>query len=168
MSDSTGRASIEARLGRLEDLERIKALKARYALACDNNYDPDGIASLFVEDGVWEAETDGPAGRYASREAIREFFAQTSEQYVWALHFIVSPLIEIADDGRSATGRWYLLGLLTMQDAGAPPAPVLVSGIYEDEYVKRGEDWMVASMKIHMHQMSDWGVGWVDQRYRGR
>jgi hypothetical protein len=37
----------------LEDIEEIKILKARYGYYCDDSYDPNGISSLFVEDGVW-------------------------------------------------------------------------------------------------------------------
>src|SRR5437762_1356320 len=41
---------IERRLQVLEDAEAIRNLKARYAALCDNQYDADGIASLFTED----------------------------------------------------------------------------------------------------------------------
>ena len=41
--------ALEKRIRRLEDIEAIKALKARYCGFCDANYDPEGIASLFVE-----------------------------------------------------------------------------------------------------------------------
>jgi hypothetical protein len=41
----------------LEDAEAIRNLKARYAGLCDNQYDADGIASLFTEDAVWETCT---------------------------------------------------------------------------------------------------------------
>ena len=43
-------AAIEARLRRLEDIEAIKRLKARYCAACDDGYDPDRLAALFTED----------------------------------------------------------------------------------------------------------------------
>ncbi len=36
------------------DIEQIKQLKHRYCAYCDEQYDPDGIASLFTEDGVWD------------------------------------------------------------------------------------------------------------------
>jgi hypothetical protein len=62
---------IERRLKALEDAEAIRNLKARYAALCDNQYDADGIASLFTKDAVWES----PAlGRFEGREAIRSFF----------------------------------------------------------------------------------------------
>jgi hypothetical protein len=41
---------IERRLQVLEDAEAIRNLKARYAALCDNQYDADGIASLFTDD----------------------------------------------------------------------------------------------------------------------
>ena len=46
---------IERRLQVLEDAEAIRNLKARYAALCDNQYDADGIVSLFTEDPVWES-----------------------------------------------------------------------------------------------------------------
>ena len=46
--DSTRLEEIERRLQMLEDAESIRNLKARYAALCDNQYDADGIASLFT------------------------------------------------------------------------------------------------------------------------
>ena len=50
---------IERRLQVLEDAEAIRNLKARYAALCDNQYDAEGIASLFTEDAVWESPALG-------------------------------------------------------------------------------------------------------------
>ena len=62
---------LQNRVRILEDMDAIRNLKARYAAYCDDNYNPDKIAELFVEDAVWES---GPLGRFEGREAIREFF----------------------------------------------------------------------------------------------
>ena len=48
--------STEQRLQRLEDIESIKQLIARYAKAADHNGDPDMVRPLFTEDAVWNAE----------------------------------------------------------------------------------------------------------------
>ena len=45
--------ALAARVQRLEDIEEIKQLKAAYCRFCDDGYDPDGIASLFTDDGIW-------------------------------------------------------------------------------------------------------------------
>ena len=59
--------SLEERVQRLEDVEAIKVLKAEYCAYCDDHYDPDGIASLFVEHGVWDG------GFMAGSRATRPF-----------------------------------------------------------------------------------------------
>ena len=59
--------SLEARIHRLEDIESIRALKARYCMYCDDHYDVEGLASLFTEDAVWDGGIRGKAvgrGRY--------------------------------------------------------------------------------------------------------
>ena len=72
----------------LESIEAIKRLKHEYCAYCDAGYDPDGIASQFVEDGVWDG---GEAfGRYEGREAIRAFFAGVSSQIVFAGHLVMN------------------------------------------------------------------------------
>jgi len=60
-------AEIERRLTRLEDIEAIKQLKARYCEICDDDHNPDRITSVFAEDGIWESAEFGPA------RATREF-----------------------------------------------------------------------------------------------
>ena len=62
---------LESRVRTLEDTEAIRNLKARYAELCDDDYNPEGIAALFVEDAVWES---GSLGRFEGRGAIRDFF----------------------------------------------------------------------------------------------
>ena len=49
-------AELAQRVARLEAIDEIKRLKARYCAYCDDDYDPEGIAGLFVEDGLWDGE----------------------------------------------------------------------------------------------------------------
>ncbi len=58
-------AGLEQRINRLEDLEAIKQLKARYCEICDDDHNPDRITSIFDKDGVWEA------GESAGHEAMQ-------------------------------------------------------------------------------------------------
>ena len=59
--------SLEQRLQRLEDIEAIKQLIARYAKAADHNGDPAMMAPCFTEDAVWNCEG---IGRWEGRDAI--------------------------------------------------------------------------------------------------
>jgi SnoaL-like protein len=85
-----------------EDIEAIKILKARYGYYCDDSYDPDGISSLFVEDGVWDG---GQFGRYEGRNAIRDFFRDLARDKIgFAMHLFMNPLIEVSGDTAKVIG----------------------------------------------------------------
>src|ERR1700731_5450051 len=89
--DLTRLERMEQRLLALEDAEAIRNLKAQYAALCDNQYDADGIASLFTEDALWES----PAlGRFEGREAIRSFFHGASGIFSFAIHYSLNGHIE--------------------------------------------------------------------------
>ena len=60
---------LAARITRLEDLEAIKQLKARYCEICDDDHNPDRITSVFAEDGVWEGRGIGTAEGHGEPQA---------------------------------------------------------------------------------------------------
>ena len=66
--------TLEERVQRLEDIESIKQLKVRYSHICDDDHNPDKIASLFVEDGIWESPDFGVAKGHAEIEALFQNF----------------------------------------------------------------------------------------------
>lgn len=54
-------AELEQRITRLEDIEAIKQLKALYCEICDDMHNPDRIAPVLAEDGIWESDDYGKA-----------------------------------------------------------------------------------------------------------
>src|SRR5262249_55858562 len=126
-------------------------------------YDPEGIAELFIPDGTWEASAFGVHRGHA---AIRAFMSSVSASITWALHCVSNPAIEIASDGMSATGSWYLYAPCTVvDDAGAEDA-VLMTGRYRDDFVKTGDRWMFSHLRCEILQISNLDQGWVRQRFR--
>ena len=161
--------SLAARLGELEsrvrDLEaadEIRNLKAAYAAACDDNYNPDVIASLFVEDAVWESQG---LGRFEGREAIREFFRGISSHFTFALHYGLNPKIEVTGD--TARARWYLFMPCTVGDANAENGGRAMwrAGIDDEEYVRVGGRWMFASKKSAPIFSTPYEEGWAKTRF---
>ena len=73
--------TFEEKVERLSAIEDIKQLKARYCQLCDAGYDPDGIAAMFVEDGVWDGGEQ--FGCHVGREAIHGFFSGVSSDIVF-------------------------------------------------------------------------------------
>ncbi len=150
-------SSLEAQVARLAAIEEIKQLKARYAEYCDNQYDPDGIASLFVEDGVWDG---GPGfGRYEGREKIHAFFSEISNSIVLAAHLSMNPIIEV--DGERATGRWRLLCPFTL-DEGESPAARWILAQYDEVYERHGDRWLYRSLKVNVNFNALHETGWAD------
>src|SRR5579864_2130844 len=98
--------SVEQRLARLEAIEEIKALKAHYCAYADDDYDAEGMAALFVPDGVWDGGQE--FGRYVGRQEFKNFLDRTRGQIRFAAHLVLNPIIEI-QDADHATGLWRLL-----------------------------------------------------------
>ena len=82
---------LEKRITRLEDIEAIKQLKARYCEICDDMHNPDRVASVFAEDAIWESADFGKA---EGHEAIRELFRKFQSTFSFSQHNIMNPIIE--------------------------------------------------------------------------
>lgn len=144
-------SDIEVRLERLEAESEILALKSRYQYFCDQGYDPDGIASLFVENGVWQ--TTG-FGRHEGRAAIHQFMAGVSEDLPWAWHATSNPLIEVAGDRQSASGRWYSLVICEQLQADGSVLPAVMIGKYTDEFKRVDGKWLFSSVTVDLERKS--------------
>jgi len=149
--------TLAERMRALEDIEEIKRLKARYAAACDNNYDADAIAALFIEDAVWDG---GSLGKAEGREKIRKFFRRAPEFFPFAIHHVINSMIEV--DGDRAAGRWYLLQPATMAKGNQA---VWLAAAYDDEYVRVGGQWRFKSLKVTANFLTPYEAGWVKQRF---
>lgn len=151
-------ASIEERLQRLEDIEAIKQLKARYCDRCDAGYDADGIAELFVEVGVWDG--GNTFGRREGREAIRSHFQKASARVSIARHQVMNPMITV--DGDTATGQWLLFQPCT--DAGVDGA-VWLAATYHDRYVREGDQWLFSESVIDVAFFTPFDKGWAIEQF---
>lgn len=146
-------------LAKLEAREAIRDLKARYARACDPVPDGEAIAPMFTEDGVFDCGE--LFGVHRGRDAIRKHFSRGPEVIKWTLHLIGSPLIEVAEDLRSATGSWYLWQPMTTREPDGGTQARWLCGEYSDIY-ERGEDgaWRFASMALEIGIYATYESGW--------
>lgn len=137
---------LAARLRRLDDLEAIRALKMRYSRYCDNGYEPEGLASLFAPDGVW----DGGSlfGRCEGHDAIRKHFSSASDRIPWALHYILCPELEVEPGGDRARGTWYLWQPCLRRSRDGSERQAWLAGTYRDDYVKVDGRWLFQNVVI--------------------
>ena len=150
-------AALEGRVRDLEAADEIRNLKAEYAAACDDNYNPDRIATLFVEDATWESQG---LGLFEGREAIREFFRGISSHFVFALHYGLNPSIEVTGD--TARARWYLFMPCTI---GESDQAMWRAGIDDEEYIRVDGRWMFKSKRSAPIFSTTYEQGWAKQRF---
>jgi len=150
---------LERRVRVLEDVEAIKKLKARYCSCCDDGFDPDGIAELFTEDGVWES---AGFGSYRGRAAIRTFFEAGPSVFPFTIHQVMNPIIEV--EGDRARGTWYLLQPSTMAPDGRA---IWLAAHYEDEYVRDRGVWRFARLRTTTRFFTPYDEGWGKTRMLG-
>ena len=149
---------LETRLAKIEAAEEIKNLKARYAKACDDNYDADRLAALFTEDAVWDAGES--FGRHQGRAAIHKFFSDVSKQIAWALHYVVGPEITVADDLQTATGSWYIYEPCTIDGRA-----LWLAGKYDDRYRREPDGWKFELVKADVQMITPFDEGWEKRRF---
>ncbi len=139
--------TLEQRITRLEDIEAIKQLKARYCEICDDMHNPDRIASVFAEDGIWESEAFGRATGHAE---IRALFQRFKDMFSFSQHNIMNPIIEV--NGDRATAMWYIVGPWTQADTGKETWMTLR---YDDDYVKIGGEWKYQHLRARLRLVAD-------------
>jgi uncharacterized protein (TIGR02246 family) len=150
--------SVEDRLARLEAIEDIKALKARYCALCDADYDPEGLAALFVQDGIWDGgET---FGRHEGRDAIRAFFNGVSGTITFAAHLVLNPIIDVRGPD-TAMGKWRLIMPCTVaREDGSPEARWLLSA-YDETYARVDGRWLFKTLTVTTNFYAPHLTGWA-------
>jgi len=142
------------RITRLEDIEAIKQLKARYCTICDEDHNPDKITSVFSEDGVWEGRGIGHATGHAE---IQELFKGFQRMIGYSQHMVVNPLIEV--NGDQAKAVWYFFGAFTMRDGNQAKWQ---AARYHEDYVKVNGEWKIRHLRIKGPAISaNYETGWA-------
>ena len=129
--------TLEQRLSRLEAIEAIRQLKARYFQACDNKQ-PDLVRECFA--GGQIDLRYGRIGNFSDREQMLAVFTELACQpHIVEMHHGQNPRIEVHDAGR-ATGSWGLYYYLI--DTRRQTVTQL-AGFYDDDYVCRDGQWRI-------------------------
>ena len=150
-------SNIEQQVQRLVDIEDIKILKRRYAAFCDDTYNPEGIASLFTQDGIWDG---GPLGYAEGRPGIKEFFAGAPTLVSFAVHYTTNPIIEV--DGDQANGSWYLWQPMVMTEGDQA---MWLSAHYKDIYKRVDGQWLIEKLQLDIKCFSPYESGFGQIRF---
>ncbi len=156
MTDADRIEALERRLRLLEDREDLRALRDAYH-ACINDGRYGEIGDLFVEDGYVHLDY---LATYRGRAAIDAGFRGMGErERFYIKQFIHSHQVTV--DGDRATGRSYLEARY-----GRYGVSYLVSGRYDDVYVRTPDGWRFQEMVAELYYTVPAGVGWTgDERH---
>lgn len=135
--------SVSPALQRLLDIEEIKALRSRYAYAANmidgKSGDLKAFAALFAKDGTFDVGmgiATGPA-------EIEAMMKSLTTQWKCAMHYMLNALVDV--DGDRARGMFSGLFAFTSEKN---PAPIWLSNIYTDTYVRTSAGWRFQSVNI--------------------
>lgn len=130
---------LEQQLARLQAVEDIRALKARYLNACDRQ-DPEAVRDCFAEGEV--IIDMSYFGHCRSRDEFVDgiFVPRGCHDHVLDMHHCSNPEIEILDPD-NARGVWSL----NYRNINTQERTVtLLSALYHDEYRRIDGQWKVS------------------------
>ena len=151
-------AELMQRIQRLEDMEAIQKLKARYCYLADEAYgNPakwEDLVECFVEDAWLDF---GDHGFYKGKAEVRRFFTEVTHSFLsYAAHMVSNPIVEV--DGDSAKGTWYFDCPATDRKSGTA---LWAQGRYEDTFVRVRGRWMWKSITARFDFISPFDQGWA-------
>lgn len=132
---------LETRVRVLEDLDAIRALKARYFFCCDQK-DPQGMRACFAP-GLVSIDY-GVIGVFTDRDQLVDVFTRLGcHDHIIEMHHGVNPQIEVID-ATHARGTW---GLYYQQINTQERKTTQLGACYEDEYRKIDGVWTISKTR---------------------
>jgi hypothetical protein len=146
--------ALARRAQRAEDHLAILNLQAAYGYYVDKGL-WDQAADLFAEDGALEL-----AGRgvYVGRERVRAYLHHLPPYGYGVLynHMQLQPVVHVDVAAGTAKGRWRSF----MQVGSLGAEARWGEATYENEYVRVGDDWRIASLHAYMNFYVEYEQGW--------
>ncbi len=132
---------LRRRVQRLEDLEAIRRLKARYLNACDAQ-DPETAKGCFAAGPV--LIDMGHVGVFTDREEFARLYrAAGCQPFILDMHHGANPEIELIDDTH-ARAQWALeYRNINTRDKTV----TFISLVYHDQYAKISGEWQITSSR---------------------
>jgi hypothetical protein len=187
-ADDARVAALEAQVAQLtrkaeieRDRSQVENLFSRY-MALHNAFRDPEIVGLWVKKGTADVRAQySNNGVYTDWDKIMSYHAQRpNPPGKLIVHYVTSPIIEVAEDGQTAKGMWMMTGLesgLTSPEAakGAPDfmyeKNVTVNGKkvwmhtvhakYGVDFLKQDGVWKIWHFHCYEIARSPFGLGWI-------
>lgn len=139
---------------RADDYIDILNLQSIYGYYVDKSQ-WDQAADLFAADATLEI---AGRGLFKGQDRIREYLNELGPLQYGRLfnHLQLQPVVHIAEDGRSAKGRWRSF----MQVGNLGKEARWGDAVYENEYVKEGDTWKISKLHSYITFYVEYDRGW--------
>lgn len=150
--------ALEDRLWTVEQRQRIKELKYRYARAVDDQAWDEWV-ECFTEDVVCNYEG---WGEFEGRERVSEFAADVLDPFFeYTAHLMQQPVITV--DGETASGTWYVeIVFATPEGEGG-----WRQGRYTDSYRLVDDEWKISEISHEFYGLMEFESESVDHEKFG-
>lgn len=147
-------SALEARIRRLDDLQELQQLRARYCQFLDEGRWSD-LAELFTPEGAFVGLSEA-----RGRDELLKFFPQLQQGPLTSWwHFSSNETLEV--DGDIATGQTWLL-----QPCVVDGQAHLAAGRYIDRMVRvSGGGWLFEERRVRFFWWADLRDGWEPGRF---
>lgn len=156
-------AVTEADIRYLKDVHEIQNLQGRY-----NHYmlsgSYDKILDMFAQKNPNIIMELADSGEYYGIEGAKKLFGILGEKYEFpgalGLHMLMTPVIEVSKDGKTAKGMWHSFGCNTIKEGNTIKA-MWQAGKYNIEFVKEDGYWKYLVFKWYVIFRTPYEEGWV-------
>lgn len=108
----------------------------------------------------------GDRGVYVGEAGLRELFAGRFSMEATGnllIHYIATPMVEVAGDGKTARGVWRSPGVEAVRPPdGGKPVPLWSFGAYAADFVYRDGRWKIWHLHWFRNIKCTFADGWVD------
>lgn len=155
-------AELEQRLQRVEDELAIRRILVEYAVRLDAR-DLEAYLDLFAPEGSWQVGDTVRRGREEIREMLAGIYGDPEVEPYGYQGFRIVSNEQIDVEGDRATARSRHLTLVRGERGN--PTPIL-SGLYEDEFVRQDGQWKILRRVDHpiMPTAAEWREQLAERR----
>ncbi len=179
--------SLEERVQRLEDIHEIQNAMSRHGYYHSAGMHREELENIWAQKTPGVSWESGDLGRFEGIEAIRECYVDGKEMLgemnlkemrklypeikdedknksvgTLNVHTLTTPVIEVAEDGKTAKGVWMSPGNVT-QLAGGKLRAFWMWEKYGVDFVKEDRKWKIWHFHVYTDLMTPYEKSWVEQ-----
>lgn len=169
MSELERLERLERQVQRVQDWQEIANLHGRYNhLVLGHHWEP--ILEMFAQKTPGVKVEIAESGVFHGLEGVRAVFIDMLGKLYhytgnFALHELTTPVIEVAEDGRTAKGMWFTWGANTNNHPQKGLIAIWQALKYNHTFVKEDGQWKYLDFRAHLIMRSPFDQGWVKEPY---